>query len=274
VSALTAAREYPEATIIVTNARQYLLVKQEKEGYWTASPEMKTGNWVTSLACAALSQQAGAENATLAAIEWLCEDYPLDSSPLLRVVRSFSRKTNFSQHENAYRGWGWTPRTSSWVEPTAFALLAMQEFDQQRLPVVAARRRELAVGLLYDRMCPDGGWNCGNPRVYGVAGEALVLPTAWALISLRALPDLESKSVSLAWLEDQIPTIQSPASLAVATMCLESYGKELSHVKNSLQDYSVESLLEDGIHVLAWVCLALSPQRTWPARVEGYRVRP
>ena len=28
--------------------------------------------------------------------------------------------------------------------------------------------------MLYDRMCPGGGWNCGNPKVYGVAGEPLV----------------------------------------------------------------------------------------------------
>ena len=269
VSALTAAGECGKRSGAITNARHYLLANQKKEGFWTASPEMKTGNWVTSLVCAVLSQQAGTESPTLAAMEWLCGDYPLDSSPLLRFLRSFSKAKNISQHENTYRGWGWTPRTSSWVEPTAFALLAMQEFDQKRLPSVAARRQKSAVGLLYDRRCPDGGWNCGNPRVYGVAGEALVLPTAWALISLRNLPKHESKSLSLAWLEKQMPKIQSPGSLAVAGMCLETYGKESTQLKSRLHDYDVETLLEDGIHVLAWVCLAMSPGRRWPARIEG-----
>lgn len=269
VSALTAAGECVERSAALINARHYLLANQRKEGFWTASPEMKTGNWVTSLVCAVLSRQLGTESATSAAMEWLCMDYPLDSSPLLRFLRSFSKTKNISQHENSNRGWGWTPRTSSWVEPTAFALLAMQEFDSHRLPNVAARRRESAVGLLYDRMCPEGGWNCGNPRVYGVAGEALVLPTAWALIALREFPEHKRKSLSLAWLEKQMPKIQSPGSLAVAGMCLEVYGKGSPHAKSRLRDYDMDTLLEDGIHVLAWVCLAMSSERRWPARVEG-----
>ena len=42
--------------------------------------------------------------------------------------------------------------------------------------------------MLYDRMCPGGGWNCGNPMVYGVPGEALIVPTVWALLALRDEP--------------------------------------------------------------------------------------
>lgn len=267
VTALTAPEEHEGATWL-NAAQQCLLADQAEEGFWKASPEMKTGNWVTSLGCAVLSQHPGAENAALAGIKWLCEDYPLDSSPLLRFLRSFSSKANKPDYENAYRGWGWTPRTSSWVEPTSFALLAMHEFDRHRLPPVAERRRKLAVALLYDRMCPGGGWDCGNPRVYGVAGEPLVLPTAWALIALRQLPDHEKKSLSLTWLENQISRIQSPGSLAVASMCLECYGKDSSEAKNRLQAFGLICLLEDGIHVLAWVCLALNAKRRWPARVE------
>ena len=87
----------------------------------------------------------------------------------------------------SYRGWGWTPGTSSWVEPTSFALLALERSRSRRsCHPTANRRRELATAMLYDRMCPGGGWNCGNPRVYGVAGEPLVVPTVWALLALRA----------------------------------------------------------------------------------------
>jgi len=248
-------------------ARRYLLANQRSDGSWTASPEMNTGNWVTSLACTVLSHEAEAQGATFAGLAWLCQDYPLDSSPLLRFLRSLRRESNISEQNDSYRGWGWTPRTSSWVEPTAFALLAMQEFQAQRLPPAALRRRELALGLLYDRMCPGGGWNCGNPRVYGVPGEPLVLPTSWALIALRNFPEHECKSLSLAWLEAEIPKIKSPGSLAVASMCLEAYGKKLPAIKLKLRDCAPESLLEDGTHVLAWVGLALNPNRTWPARI-------
>ncbi len=203
---------------------------------------------------------------TISPAGWL-KDYPFDSSPLVRLLGSLRSKTRVSQHDDSYRGWGWTPRTSSWVEPTAFALLALQESRVQQFPAAASERRKLAVALLYDRMCPDGGWNCGNPRVYGVAGQPLVLPTAWALIALHPFPEHECKSQSLAWLENEVPKIESPGSLAAATMCLETYSKKLPDAKFNLQDCSPDRLLQDGIHILAWVCLALNTNRNWPARV-------
>jgi hypothetical protein len=200
LSALSSAQDFKRSSAALTNARRFLLAHQDKQGFWTATPGMDIGNWVTSLACAVLSSDAEAESATQAGLSWLCSDYPLDSSPAVRFFRRLLSRTNTGEQDEASRGWGWTPRTSSWVEPTAFALLAMQQFPENRLPAAAATRRELAVALLYERMCPDGGWNSGNPRVYGVAGEALVLPTAWALLALALFPSRKAnRAVSRGW---------------------------------------------------------------------------
>jgi hypothetical protein len=271
ISALGAERNSSDDSVALTKARRYLMAEQENKGFWTATPEMKSGSWVTSLACAVLANTEDADSAVVAGMAWLCNDYPLDSNPALRFIHRILSKDVSSKHNDSFRGWGWTPRTSSWVEPTAFALLALQESRAERLPSAASQRRELAVGLLYDRMCPGGGWNCGNPRVYGVAGEALILPTAWALIALQAFPEHQKKSLSLAWLEAEMPQIESPGSLAVASMCLEAYGRRLPATRLNLRDCSPEGLLEDGIHVLAWVSLALNPNRAWPAGVRGVR---
>jgi hypothetical protein len=127
------------------------------------------------------------------------------------------------------------------------------------------RRRELAISLLYDRMCPGGGWNCGNPRVYGVDGDALVLATCWALLALREAPEKPGRPLSIAWLEKESANIQTAGSLAVAKMTLENYGRELPKRKLSLEDFSAEELAEEGTHVLAWVCMALDPARPWPS---------
>ena len=251
----------------------FLQSSQLSDGSWSASGGMTTGSWITSLACSVLQGDPKSITHVKAGLKWLCEDFPRDSSLLSRFLRSLRPKSQIVAQNDAYHGWGWTPRTASWVEPTAFALMALREGDPEQLPGNASQRRELAVALLYDRMCPGGGWNCGNPRVYGVDGEPLVLPTCWALLALRDAPEKPGRPLSLAWLQKEFAKIESAASLAVARMTLENYGIERQAssnivtptTKHDLQDWTAQELAEQGTHVLAWTCMALNPARRWPA---------
>jgi Prenyltransferase and squalene oxidase repeat len=250
----------------IRKAVHYLQSSQLPDGSWPACAEMNAGSWVTSLACSVLSA-CGDESAGNVAtgLKWLCDDFPRDSSPWMRFIQRLRRQSHINSQNDSYRGWGWTPKTASWVEPTAFALLALGEARPERLPKNASERRDLAVALLYDRMCPGGGWNCGNPRVYGVDGDALVLPTCWALLALRDAVEKPGRALSLAWLQKEFAKIESAASLAVARMTLENYGVVSPQAKRELQGYSVEELAEQGTHVLAWVSMALDPARQWAA---------
>jgi hypothetical protein len=151
--------------------------------------------------------------------------------------------------------------------------MALRDAAPQQLPANATQRGDVAIALLYDRMCPGGGWNCGNPRVYGVDGDALVLPTCWALLALRDAPEKPGRALSLAWLEKEFAKIDSAASLAVARMTLENYGIELPTAKRDLQDWTPQELAEQGTHVLAWACMALNPARRWPAVPVGNMTR-
>src|SRR4030095_17222594 len=83
---------------------------------------ISSGGWVTSLAALTLAQFPACEKSVHVALEWLCDDYPRDSSRWQKFLKSFSSAKHES-HNDEFRGWGWTPRTSSWVEPTSFALL-------------------------------------------------------------------------------------------------------------------------------------------------------
>ena len=252
---------FPRVTRFLENA-------QLPDGSWPASWQMKSGSWVTSLACSVLGGSRRSAGHVKAGLKWLCEDFPRDSSPLHRFVERLRSKSDFNSLNDSYRGWGWTPRTSSWVEPTAFALLALREADPRLVPRNASQRRELATSLLYDRMCPGGGWNCGNPRVYGVDGDALVLATSWALLALRGAPEKPGRTLSLAWLEKEFAGIQTAGSLAVARMTLENYGIKPPVAKRNLEDFSAEELAEEGTHVVAWVSMALNPAPSWPVAME------
>jgi hypothetical protein len=241
----------------------YLQSAQLPDGSWPACAEIRSGSWITSLTCSVLAEDGQSAKNVAAGLKWLCEDFPRDSSPWMRFVQSLRPKSHIHSQNDSYRGWGWTPKTASWVEPTAFALMALRDAPAEQLPRNAAERRDLAVALLYDRMCPGGGWNCGNPRVYGVDGDALVLPTCWALLALREAPEKPGRALSLAWLQKELAKIASAASLAVARMTLENYGFERPHASRDLQNWSAQELAAQGTHVLAWVCLALDPARRW-----------
>jgi len=255
-------------------AADFLRSRQLPDGSWPACAEMSAGSWITSLTCSALAADPESAKHVAVGLQWLCDDFPRDSSPWRRFVRRIRNESHLAKQNDSYRGGGWTPKTSSWVEPTAFALMALRDAPAAQLPENAAQRRELAVALLYDRMCPGGGWNCGNPSVYGVDGEALVLPTCWALLALRGseraagekeAQEKPGRALSLAWLQKEFAKIESAASLAVARMTLENHGIERPPAKRDLQDWTTQELAEQGTHVLAWTSMALNPARPWPA---------
>ena len=289
----------------ISRGLAYLKSHQLADGSWATASGMSSGGWVTSLATLALAEvgrEKENERSLEAGLQWICDDYPRDSSRWRKFLKSLS-SAKVESHNDEFRGWGWTPRTSSWVEPTAFALLAFAAVDavdsktqvqtanlghpssgewrvasgeqqtggaerQFLSPVLEkqiAERRELAVGLLYDRMCAGGGWNCGNPRVYGVDGDSLVIPTCWALLALRDSPDHANRALSLGWLQRAVPAMTSAGSLAVAQITLQNYNMPVPASARSLSGFSAHEITEQGTHVASWTALALNSARAWPA---------
>ena len=115
--------------------------------------------------------------------------------------------------------------------------------------------------MLRDRMCPGGGWNCGNPLVYGVAGEPLIIPTVWTLLALRNQPERRENVLSLEWLERSVANIQGPGSFALARMCLEAYGRRWPKNAPEFRNLHQRNEFLENIQVVAWTCLALSGKR-------------
>jgi hypothetical protein len=265
---LNASEKVPQACF--ESAWEYLLNAQLKDGSWPSSPEERRGSWVTSLVCSVLTQDRKWERSVETGLEWLCQDYPRNSAlwrRLLRKLRGGSEK--LAEQNDSLNGWGWTPQTSSWVEPTAFALLALRDAPESWRPSRAESRREIGVEVLYDRVCAKGGWNCGNPKVYGVEGEPLVLPTSWALLALQHEHDKDEKWRSLSWLFETYPQIVSPTSSAVARITLETYGIQLPKNGPRLEKlFGTQDFLR-MTQTVSWTCLALSPKRAWFPRRGG-----
>jgi hypothetical protein len=201
----------------------WLLGARNDDGSWPTRPETGEGNWVTPLAALAVVALNGPEEAIAGAAKWLCQSRTGERSFRMRLSRLLARKGVVDQ-DFSLQGWSWTPGTSSWVEPTALALILLRHTPPPMAPPEIDERRRIGEALLYDRMCATGGWNAGNPKVYGVSGIPQVWPTAWALIALQEHAKREENRRSLDWLSGYFDSIGSPTSLALAHLALETSG--------------------------------------------------
>jgi hypothetical protein len=242
---------------------QFLRSAQLPDGSWPFAAGQEVGCSVTAPACWALLSSKSSPEAVAAGLNWLSQDAPRDAAFLRRWLRRLSPTRHYSRQHGAYRGWGWNPGTSSWVEPTSVALIALGLCPKELLPAGANERRQSAEAMLYDRMCPGGGWNCGDPMVYGVPGKSLVIPTAWALIALRGYPQRTENMVSLDWLERNLPDEQGPGSLALAQICLEAYGHKWPETARRPGHLYSNNEFLGSTTTTAWVCLAANSRRSW-----------
>jgi hypothetical protein len=242
---------------------RFLESSQLADGSWPSSPESTEGCWVTALACWALLRSAHTADAVARGMAWLCSDRPGESRLWWRLLRRMSSNRKVASQDSSLYGWSWTPHTSSWVEPTSLALLSMHHAPSSLLPTGALRRRKIAEAMIFDRMCPGGGWNCGNPMVYGVAGEPQISSTVWALLAMREHAERIENQQSLGWLEANWSRSQTPVSLALAHVALSAYGRPDTSIAKSLRAAYGKDGASWGVLELAWTVLALSDGHAW-----------
>jgi hypothetical protein len=241
----------------------FLQDAQLGDGSWPAVVGQNKGCWVTSMACWALCRRPEASRAIARGLRWLTEEWPGDSGLWWRFLRRLTATRRVEARNDAFCGWSWTARTASWVEPTSYAVLALGASPPDLVPAKARLRLQLADSMLYERMCPGGGWNCGNPMVYGVPGRPQVGPTVWALLALRANPERPEIQQSLDWLETNWNRISSPAGVALSAIALDALGRPNSISRTFLRNLRENDQESWNVPVAAWTALALSKQRNW-----------
>ncbi len=254
--ALGASRRAPGPAEVCAQARAWLLAAQRADGSWPPFPGYPRGCWVTSVASRALHLEGGAPAAVERGLRWLLDAWPAEGTLWWRLRQTLFPSAVTAQ-DSSLRGWNWTPGTASWVEPTAHALLFLRALPAGMLSPRGNERRSLAERMLFNRMCPGGGWNSGNPRIYGVAGVPRIGPTAWALLALRDHAGRPEMQLSLDWLEGAYAALHGTASRALAHRCLMAYGRRVSPLAPMLSELYSHNHFFDNVLTMAWVVLAL-----------------
>lgn len=122
------------------------------------------------------------------------------------------------EHDTTLIGWPWVAGSHSWLEPTAYAVLALRARGKGTHP----RVRE-AVTLMLNRSLPDGGWNYGNRRVFGNALRAFPATTGLALAAMAGEPRSAEVDAGIRFLVDVLPRISAPLSLAWGVIGLQAW---------------------------------------------------
>jgi uncharacterized protein (DUF362 family) len=118
-------------------------------------------------------------------------------------------------------GWPWGEGTFSWVEPTAWACLALARVGYGDHPRVREGEK-----LLLDRAFDDGGANYGNRMILGRMTEPIPGPTALLLLALQHRRDEKRVTAAVQYLCRQLAAGRDLDHLAWGRLALDLYRDE------------------------------------------------
>lgn len=245
-----------QATEVRERAHSFLLRVQNPNGSWPVfAGDDHDGSWVTSLVSIALRDVVPAIPARLKGLRWLLSSAGKEASWFWKwKFRTADRHVRFDPDKF---GWPWFPDTISWVVPTAFAILALNQLPCSCSGFeLAASRVDRGVEMLMDRACPGSGWNAGNGVVYGATVRPHPDDTAIALLALRDRPQDPVVQGSVNYLERTGPNLTAPWSLAWAILALAAHHRPITLLRRALLALPDLFHIEDT-STLALVCLAL-----------------
>ncbi len=240
----------------------YLVAAQQTDGSVGVREKEPTPGWPTSLAVIAWQHFDGLKFKTSIdrALTWInaMHGKSLELSPEMG-------------HNTTLDGWPWAEGTHSWLEPTAFHLLAYRAVNQPQHP----RARE-AVKLLIDRQMPAGGCNYGNTVVLGQTLRPHVQPTGIAMLALAGENDPSGRlEKSLTWLKWSLGARTTAASLAWALQGLNAHGREVPQADELLANaYKRVQEHDQSPHKFALLALAALGERSALIRGAGPSSQP
>jgi hypothetical protein len=233
----------------------FLLKSQLSDGGWPAFLGDSEGSWTTALALCTLNSTGDFTAAREKAFRWLYAERGREGHWFWRwKFKTSDRNVRFDPDKY---GWPWVTGSASWVIPTAFSIIAIEQFTVCNRSEESEKRIHLGVEMLLDRECVDGGWNSGNSLVYGVPLRPHVEATAIALLALQDEQRIEMVQKSLSWLRQNAASVDSVSSLAWCILTLFVYQESVEPLKNRLA-----TIMGDGREVrnnatLATALLAL-----------------
>jgi hypothetical protein len=196
----------------ITKARAFLASSSSPDGSYRLTRGRNEAVWPTAYALF-----------TLSALDAPKEEREKAVAALLRLKGRAPEADDDEDQEIhdidlAIVGWPWAYNNFSWVEPTAWACLALRRAGYGQHSRVKDGQR-----LLLDRTFDDGGINYGNRHILGKALEPVPGPTSITLLALQGRQDEERVAASVRWLQKEDVLGDDVEHLCWARLALTSY---------------------------------------------------
>lgn len=234
--------------------RAWLRSAELPGGGWPSAAGAPEASWATALAVLALARFPDAAAPTARGVAWLVAA----RGSVLKTRRGLAAwllgGPRIVDLDPDLVGWPWLAETFTWVEPTAYAMLAL---DAGAPDDPAARARvEEGRRVLLDRICPDGGWNYGNLRVLGEDLWSYPDTTALALLALGPRAGDEVAGRASDALETMLRSNPSGLATALGILALAPRGRDVGALRARLYARFDETQFLGDARAHAWAVLA------------------
>jgi hypothetical protein len=248
------------AADLTTAAERWLLDRQEDDGAWRYRDEGPGVRWPTPIVLLALNGR-GHDGAIERGMTWLLAQKGAQMQWLGRL-REFLSGTRVVELDTTLDGWPWAAGTFAWVEPTAWAVMAIRARWPDAPPRDARARLREGEAMLLDRACPGGGWNYGNKRVLDVDLEPYPDTTAIALLGLRGR-DSPEITAGFTALDRLLGENASGLALSLAVLSLRAWGRDAASLRARLVERYEDSAFLGETRTLALAALATDSGPDW-----------
>lgn len=153
-------------------------------------------------------------------------------------------------------GWPWAINNFSWVEPTAWSVMALRACGYGE-----HRRTQEGMRLLLDRAFEEGGANYGNKQVLGSPTEPIPTPSALMLLALQGVKHPRITQ-SLHYLRKAALERPDLEHLGWAILALDAHDQPTTELRQTLDEQYQKHLAADkpiGTIRLALTVLGLAP---------------
>ena len=208
VIALSAAGENPD---LLKPFRASLAMNQLDNGMVPFSADHPEAIWTTPLAILAWQGSNEFSSTKDKAIDFL----------LMTSGVHFTRKPDAPvEHDTSLKGWPWTSKAHSFLEPTALSVIALRTTSHE-----SHERVQEALLMLMDRQLTKGGWNYGNTKVFGRELYPMPETTGMALAAIAGMVPKTSVDRSLNYLRSNVGQARTPITLGWSLLGLSAYGE-------------------------------------------------